>query len=160
MQSRRLVLDANILIRAVLGRRVRDLIAGYCDQVAFYVAEANYDEAAEYLSTLAPSRGIPEAVWHAAFHTVMSAVQIVGMEELASMESAARARIARRDGEDWPALAAAMQFDCPVWTEDADFFGAGVADLDYRDHRNLSAFQLKTQTTSPPACTGPLDHRL
>jgi hypothetical protein len=45
MQHKRLVLDANILIRAVLGRRVRQLIADGCQDVAFYVAEANYDEA-------------------------------------------------------------------------------------------------------------------
>ena len=36
MQSRRLVIDANIPIRAVLGRRVRELIARHCDAVAFY----------------------------------------------------------------------------------------------------------------------------
>lgn len=28
---------------------------------------------------------------------------------------------------DWPAVAGALQFDCPVWTEDEDFFGSGVA---------------------------------
>lgn len=126
MQSRRLVIDANILIRAVLGRRVRELIARHCDAVAFYVAEANYDEAERYLAELAPARGLSEEVWRQALDTVMTAVQIVGPEELAPAESAARARIARRDENDWPALAAAMQFDCPVWTEDADFFGAGV----------------------------------
>lgn len=127
MQSRRLVLDANILIRAVLGRRVRELIARYCDEVAFYVAESNYEEAAAYLAELAPARGIAEEIWRQALDTVMAAVQIVGLEELAPAEQAARARIARRDEDDWPALAAAMQFDCPVWTEDADFFGAGVS---------------------------------
>lgn len=126
MQSRRLVLDANILIRAVLGRRARELIATYCDEVAFYVAEANYEEAAAYLAKLAPARGIAESIWRPALATVMTAVQIVGQAELAPAESAARARISRRDEDDWPALAAAMQFDCPVWTEDADFFGAGV----------------------------------
>ncbi len=26
-----------------------------------------------------------------------------------------------------PAVAAALQFDCPVWTEDQDVFGSGVA---------------------------------
>ena len=54
MSMRAIVLDANILIRAVLGRRVRDV-------------------------------------------------------------------------DDWPVLACAMTIGCPVWTEDADFFGAGVA---------------------------------
>jgi len=36
-------------------------------------------------------------------------------------------RIALRDADDWPVLACAMAIGCPVWTEDADFFGTGVA---------------------------------
>ena len=39
----------------------------------------------------------------------------------------ALARIARRDPEDWPVVACAMVLGCPVWTEDADFFGTGLA---------------------------------
>ena len=50
MQHKRLVIDANILIRAVFGQRVRLLIAETCGNVAFYVAEANYDEAEHYLA--------------------------------------------------------------------------------------------------------------
>jgi len=38
----------------------------------------------------------------------------------------ARARIERRDPDDWPALACALMLGCPIWTEDNDFFGAGV----------------------------------
>jgi hypothetical protein len=34
---------------------------------------------------------------------------------------------AMRDADDWPVLACAMPLGCPVWTEDADFFGTGVA---------------------------------
>jgi predicted nucleic acid-binding protein len=127
MQHKRLVLDANILIRAVLGRRVRQLIADSCQDVAFYVAEANYDEAAHYLAELAPARGIAESVWHTSLESVMAAVQLVGQGELALMEQEARARIASRDVRDWPAVAAALLLTCPVWTEDQDFFGSGVA---------------------------------
>lgn len=127
MQHKRLVLDANILIRAVLGQRVRQLIAESCEDVAFYVAEANYEEAEHYLAELAPARGIGELVWRAALDSVMVAVQLVGQGELALMEEEARARIAQRDERDWPAVAAALLLNCPVWTEDQDFFGAGVA---------------------------------
>jgi hypothetical protein len=42
-------------------------------------------------------------------------------------EEQARARIAARDPDDWPIVAAALLLDCPVWTEDHDFFGSGVA---------------------------------
>ncbi|MBV5272625.1 MAG: hypothetical protein JZU52_02935 [Lamprocystis purpurea] len=42
------------------------------------------------------------------------------------VEAEACARIARRDERDRPTLAAALLLDCPVWTEDQDFFGTGV----------------------------------
>jgi hypothetical protein len=41
MQSRRCVIHANIVIRAVLGRRVRELIAQVAMNIAYYIAEAN-----------------------------------------------------------------------------------------------------------------------
>jgi predicted nucleic acid-binding protein len=33
----------------------------------------------------------------------------------------------RRDADDWPVAAVAMLFAYPVWTEDRDFFGSGIA---------------------------------
>ena len=123
MQSKRLVIDANILIRAVFGRRVRELIGQAGEDVAFYVAEANFEEASHYLAELAPRRGIDDAVWRSSLATVMMSIQLVGQEELVLVEAEACARIAQRD---WPALAAALLLDCPIWTEDQDFFGTGV----------------------------------
>lgn len=29
--------------------------------------------------------------------------------------------------DDWPVLATAIALGCAIWTEDADFFGAGIA---------------------------------
>ena len=101
MQNRRLVIDANILIRAVLGVRVRELIAGYCESVAFYVAESNVEEAMQYLEELAPRRGIPDETWRTAFSSIMAAVQIIPQVELAAAEPEAMARIGQRDPEDW-----------------------------------------------------------
>jgi hypothetical protein len=43
------------------------------------------------------------------------------------LESMARQRLARRDEDDWPVLATALALGCPIWTEDKDFFGCGVA---------------------------------
>jgi predicted nucleic acid-binding protein len=127
MQHKRLVIDANILIRAVLGTRVQGLIFGAVDQVAFYIAAANYDEAEHYLAQLAPTRGLEDIIWCNVLEGVMSAIQLVGEPELESMKQGALARIGGRDADDWPALAAALLLACPVWTEDKDFFGSGVA---------------------------------
>lgn len=90
-----IVLDANILIRAVLGRRVRELIKphdlsgplGYLRQI---------------IEPLTP-------------------------EIYAPFETEARLRLRGRDEDDWPVLAAALGLACGVWTEDADFFGTGIA---------------------------------
>lgn len=42
------------------------------------------------------------------------------------MKPVARARIARVDPDDWQVVASALVLDCPIWTEDRDFFGTGV----------------------------------
>ena len=52
---------------------------------------------------------------------------IVGLELYGDFEAAARKRLGARDPEDWPILAAALALGCPIWTEDTDFFGCGVA---------------------------------
>ena len=35
--------------------------------------------------------------------------------------------MAARDMDDWPIAAVAMTLDLPIWTEDKDFFGSGIA---------------------------------
>jgi predicted nucleic acid-binding protein len=100
----------------------------YCNSVAFYIAEANVDEAEFYLSTeLAAKRGLIEEIWRQVFEGVLNAVQIIADDVLIEVETEAKARIASRDVNDWLAVAAALLLDCPVWTEDKDFLGAGVA---------------------------------
>jgi predicted nucleic acid-binding protein len=54
-------------------------------------------------------------------------VQPLDLELYAGLQQQALQRIAMRDADDWPVLACAMSIGCPVWTEDADFFGTGVA---------------------------------
>jgi predicted nucleic acid-binding protein len=54
-------------------------------------------------------------------------VRTVEVEMYSSFETIARERIGGRDEDDWPVLAAALALDCPIWTEDTDFFGCGVA---------------------------------
>jgi predicted nucleic acid-binding protein len=56
MSSRRIVLDANILVRAVLGNRVSEFIEQYGAEVAFFVSELAFEEAARHLPTIAAKR--------------------------------------------------------------------------------------------------------
>ena len=53
-------------------------------------------------------------------------VHAVEEEFYESKRSAALARIEKRDPDNWHILAVALVLDCPVWTEDNDFFGTGV----------------------------------
>ena len=46
--KRGLVVDANILIRLVLGRRVRELVLEHADRVAFFPPAVCYDDARRY----------------------------------------------------------------------------------------------------------------
>ena len=43
------------------------------------------------------------------------------------LEYEAKQRIASRDPDDWSLVAVSLVLNCPIWTEDKDFFGTGVA---------------------------------
>jgi predicted nucleic acid-binding protein len=123
-----IVLDANILIRAVLGRRVRQLIETYATQgVRFFAPDVAFEDAEKYLPPLLKKRGIPLTDISVPIEYLRTLVEPVGSELYGVFERDARQRLRGRDEGDWPTLAAALGFACPIWTEDADFFGSGVA---------------------------------
>lgn len=86
-----------------------------------------FQEAREHLPGILEARTIPTAPAMATLDLLMRLVQAVEAETYASFESVARERIDKRDEDDWPVLAAALALGCPIWTEDTDFFGCGVA---------------------------------
>jgi hypothetical protein len=55
--GRGLVLDANILIRAVLGKRVRSLLETYEESMPFYTPDICLEDAREYIPDLLVRRG-------------------------------------------------------------------------------------------------------
>jgi predicted nucleic acid-binding protein len=122
-----LVLDANILIRAVLGSRVLSLLRKYADQMEFLAPDTAFQEAREHLPRILERRNVQLAPAFAMLELVATLVQTIEIEAYSRFESVARERIGRRDEDDWPILASALALDCPIWTEDTDFFGCGVA---------------------------------
>ena len=72
-------------------------------------------------------RGFDPAAGLALLDQVSLVVEEIGLSMYETRKDAAMDRIAMRDAEDWPVLATAMLLDCPIWTEDHDFFGSGVA---------------------------------
>jgi predicted nucleic acid-binding protein len=123
-----LVLDANILIRAVLGRRVWRLLETYAARgIRFYAPEAAYAEAEKHLPALLEKRGKSVTDLAATLQYLQSLVEPIGWEEYEHLEAEARQRLRQRDEDDWPVLAASLSLSCAIWTEDTDFFGTGVA---------------------------------
>lgn len=127
MTARRIVLDANILIRAVLGRRARELFEEYGAEIVFFVPEFAFEEAARHLPTIAARRGHDSQLLLEALDSLRVVVEVLEEDAIVPFRNAALARVGSRDPMDWPVVAAALSLDCPVWTEDRDFFGAGVA---------------------------------
>jgi len=125
-RHRALVLDANILIRAVLGPRVRNLILDNAERVRFFVPEDCLADAKKYLPEILLSKGTDPHLAIDVLDGLMRHIQPLENDWLEDFEAAAKERMQSRDPDDWPVLAAALALDCPIWTQDADFFGVGV----------------------------------
>jgi predicted nucleic acid-binding protein len=123
-----IVLDANILIRAILGRRVRELIETHeCRGVRFLAPDVAFEDAERYLPALLRRKNKSVAELGLAIAYLRHLVHGVAVEDYSAFEPEARERLRGRDEEDWPVLAVALAFHCLIWTEDQDFFGAGIA---------------------------------
>jgi predicted nucleic acid-binding protein len=127
MERRALVLDANILIRAVLGQRVRRVLEAHAENVSFFIPETGYAEAEEHLARLVEKHGGDPANAMAFLRFIAALGTLIGLDLYGEFEVEARKRLGARDPEDCPILAAALALGCPIWTEDTDFFGCGVA---------------------------------
>ncbi len=127
MEPKRVVLDANILVRAVFGVRVRSLLEQYEDSVGFYTPDVCLDDARRYLPLISAARGLDVAAGLFVLDQLILLVEVVDRSLYEEYEPSARERMISRDIEDWPVVATSLLLDCPVWTEDQDFFGSGIA---------------------------------
>ena len=126
MEPKRVVLDANILVRTVFGVRVRSLLEQYEDFVGFYTPDVCLDDARRYLPLISAARGLDVAAGLSVLDQLILLVEVVDRSLYEEYESSARERMIR-DVADWPVVATSLLLDCPVWTEDQDFFGSGIA---------------------------------
>lgn len=125
--QKRIVLDANILLRAVFGVRVRSLLETYEDSVSFYAPDICFADARKYIPSLSAKRGIDAEPGLAVLNQLARLVEIIDRSLYEEHESSARERMISRDEDDWPIVASALLLKCPVWTEDRDFFGSGIS---------------------------------
>lgn len=125
-----IVLDANILLRAVLGIRTFSLIAEHRDNVLFMTPETCYYEVAFHIPNIARKRHISPVQEQEALDILGDLKQLVTEIDQSIYEDFkqdALNRIGDRDKKDWSIVALALAFNCPIWTEDQDFFGLGIA---------------------------------
>jgi predicted nucleic acid-binding protein len=127
MTRKAIVLDANILIRAVLGQQVRRLIFKHAETTQFFAPDVAYADARKYLPVILQKRNVTETALLPVLERLETVVHMLDSELYAQQQEQACRRIAERDMDDWPILASALALSCPIWSEDQDFFGTGVA---------------------------------
>jgi predicted nucleic acid-binding protein len=125
--AKRLVLDANILLRGEFGSRVRQLLETCEDTADFYSPDVCFSDAGHYVVELSQRRSIDPAIGLSVLDGLAGIIVTVDLTLYQEYEETARERIAMRDVEDWPIVASALLLDAPIWTEDQDFFGIRVA---------------------------------
>lgn len=103
------------------------MIERYADAIAFFVPDVALAEAEEHLPNLIRKRGGDPEKALGFLRLLAEVVDIIEHDVYGEFETEARNRLGERDQEDWPILAAALALGCPIWTEDTDFFGCGVA---------------------------------
>jgi predicted nucleic acid-binding protein len=122
-----IVIDANILIRAVLGRRVRGIIETYSGpRSIFFTPDVAFSDAEKYLPLLLKKFDKPRDDVRTDLEYLRQMIKVVDHDVYGVFEQQARLRLHGRDEEDWPVLASALALSCGIWTEDTDFFGTGI----------------------------------
>jgi len=85
--GRALVLDANIMLRGVLGTRVRALVEKYADDVSLLTPQSCVAEVHEYLPSLCAKRGWRPEVALETLDALLTGIQIVENAALAELEA-------------------------------------------------------------------------
>jgi predicted nucleic acid-binding protein len=120
-----IIVDANILVAAVLGEQVpRVLQQARSRGLALAAPEPQIVEAAR---VLIEKIGLNENEARMGLEAIARLVVPLAPEFWAHHEKRARQRLHARAQPDWPVLAAALSSGGGVWSHDRDFFGTGVA---------------------------------
>lgn len=80
MSSKAIVLDANILIRAVLGKRVRGLLLHSAASVQFFSPDVAYDDARTHLPALLQKRSVRGDAAMAVLDSLQAIVRPIAFE--------------------------------------------------------------------------------
>ena len=98
MSRQALVLDANILVRAVLGHRVFKLLNQHSGTTAFFAPDEAFANAEKYLPPIFAARGLDWGAGAAVLSRLPTLVQCIEFDVYSEFETSARQRI--RDVRD------------------------------------------------------------
>jgi len=128
-----IILDTNILIRAVLGERVPNLLEKYSPNCSFVAPTTCYEELNHHLPKILQKQNLSLQPFLNAIDKLIKVVAPLSEEIYSEYKFDAQRRIEDRDIKDWPIVALALSLNCPIWTEDQDFFGIGIATWNTRN---------------------------
>jgi predicted nucleic acid-binding protein len=106
---------------------VRRILEKYESTCEYLAPDSALAEAREKLPIILRLRKLPAPPGLELLELIAQGIQEIPLEQYEPREVAARARIGDRDPDDWPVVATALAVGSPIWTEDHDFFGCGVA---------------------------------
>lgn len=119
-----LVIDANVLVRMIVGKRAhRDARDAIGRGVEFVTTSRQLDEAAGVLAgvfELEPTDVVEQVL------EVVDLMAVTDVEGYAHFQTEAQSRMRSKARDDWHVLAAALAFAGGIWSDDRDFFGTGV----------------------------------
>jgi predicted nucleic acid-binding protein len=122
-EYRRLVLDANIMVSALLGKSFPFLIRLVERDVLLMAPEPQFEETRKTLG----NRPAATAHWaDAQIERIKTIVAQLPATMYARHEQASRARLNSRGQSDWPVLAVSYETAAAIWSHDHDFFGSGA----------------------------------
>jgi predicted nucleic acid-binding protein len=126
-EQKRRELDANILLRAVLGVRVRTILETFEDSANFYAPDICFGDARKYFDVISVARKLDPSNGLVVLSQIARLVESVDQSVYEEFKTTVQERMRHRDMADWPIAATSLLLDCPIWTEDPDFFGSGIA---------------------------------
>lgn len=125
--SKGLVLDSGILLRAVLPGPVFPLLMKYESSVSFRSPEMCFLTVRRSLAQTLERRGADPSEAYATLSRLERFVESIDVDLYETFGPPARERVVVGDSKQWPVVAVALLFDCPIWTQDDEFFGIGIA---------------------------------
>ena len=119
-----LVIDANVMVRMVVGERAhRDARQAIGRGLEFVATLRQLDEAAGVLAgvfKLSPDDVLDQML------QVTDVMTVSDLESYAGYRTEAERRLRWKARDDWHVLATALAFNAGIWSDDRDFFGTGV----------------------------------